>query len=315
MAQVTMEQIKELRKKTGVGMMDCKKALVETDGNIEKAIETLRKKGTAVASKRADNETNNGRIAAHIAQDGSIGALLKISCETDFSANTADMANFAQTLAEQVAVNNPSCVEASDTAHVMGIDTVEAGCTTKGALLEQKLFNNEKLTIANYRDDLIAKIGENVKIANFTRFETTAANGLVYAYIHPGATVATMVELAVNPRTDANTPILKELAKDICMQIAVTSPLSITPEQLDESDLEKEKDILKEQLLKEGKPEAMIEKIMIGKLKKYYEDVCLLHQKYIKNDKISVQQHIIDAANGAGAQITVKNIKRFGIGR
>lgn len=295
--KITMELIKELREKTQVGMMDCKKALISADGDIERAIEILRKKGASVAAKRAENVTNNGRIASYISDDYKTGTLLEVGCETDFSANTLDMQNFTQTIAEHLAKAPQCCPEWCDTEK----------------LLEQKVFNDETKTIQTLLDELIAKIAENIRLSQCARFD--APNGLVNAYIHPGATLAVMIELDVEGLTDANREAVAQLAKDVCMQVAVNNPLCVDPSQLDKEVIAKEECFIKEQLKASGKPDELIEKIVPNKLKKYYEDVCLINQKYIKNDKVSVQEHINEVAKNAGCTINVKQYKRFAIGK
>jgi translation elongation factor Ts len=281
MAQITLELIKQLRDLTQVGMMDCKNALTQADGDLEKAIEILRKKGTAVATKRSENATNNGTIAAFVSADHKIGALLEVSCETDFAANTSDMQAFAKNVCETLAAHPEN-------------------------LLEQKLVHDPKKTVKILLEELIAKITENIKISRTARFSST---GVINVYVHPGATLATMVELIA-----PNTPAVVQLAKDICMQIAVMKPACITPAELDPQLVEKEQGIIKEQLKASGKPQQIIDKIMLGKMEKFYEDVCLIKQKYIKDDKLSIEQHIKNIEKEAKGTITIKQIQRFAIG-
>jgi len=295
MAKITVELIKELREKTQVGMMDCKKALIETEGDMEKAIEILRKKGAAVAAKRADYETNHGRIASFISDDFKIGCLVELNTETDFSANTDDVKEFTEQLAIHIVKENPTSVD---------------------ALLDQTL-KDKSITVKNYLDDLIAKITENIKVNKFTRFEIKE-NGVVNNYIHPGSTLATLVELQtdqeIEPDKVAGQRVL-QLAHDICMQIAVTQPLCVEPSELDPKLLEKEKEIAREQLKASGKPENIIDKILEGKMKKYYAEVCLLDQPFIKDDKVTIKKHIDDVEKDTGFKITVKQFERFGIGK
>ncbi len=292
MAKITMELIKELREKTQVGMMDCKKALYEAEGDIEKAIELLRKKGAAVAQKRAGNATDNGHVESCLSDDNKKGVLLKVSCETDFSANTVALKDFTKDVCNIVHEKDPNSVE---------------------ELLEQK-STTEEGTLKDHLDELIAKIGENIKIEEFARYQVEGA-GLVNAYVHPGANLGVLVMLATDKDIGEHKEKLTNLAKDICMQIVVTKPLCIESSLLDKETLDKERLIIKEQLVASGKPENMIEKIMEGKLKKYYEEVCLVNQKYIKNDKITVQQHIDEIAKETGLKISVTDFVRFMIGK
>jgi len=298
MAKITMELIKELRDKTQVGMMTCKTALIESEGDIEKAIEILRKKGASVAAKRASHATNNGTISVHISPDSTIGALVEIGCETDFSANTPDMQTFAKTVGEHLA-GIPECCQ----------DRCEPEC-----LIKQTLFNDKNKTIKSLLDELIAKIAENIKISRCARFDV-AKEGLVNAYIHPGATLAAMLELEVEGLNDTNKETLARLAKDLCMQITVTNPLAITPAELDPQAITKEENFIKEQMKDAAnKPPEILEKILTGKMNKYYEEVCLTKQKYIKQDKITIAKHIQAVAKETGCTITVKQFKRFAIG-
>jgi elongation factor Ts len=292
MSSISMDLVKELREKTQVGMMDCKKALEEAHGNMEKAIEILRKKGTAVAAKRADNATNNGRVESWIAADGRIGALVEIACETDFSANTQDMLDFATHVAEVVAKSETT-------------DPIIA--------LTKQSLKKPSMTIKDHLDELIAKIAENIKIARITFFKTDD-KGLINVYIHPGSSIGAMVELEADKALSISDE-LKLVARDLCMQIAVTKPLAVEPKNLAPELIEKERSIAKEQVQSSNKPQQIIDKIVDGKLSKFYEEVCLLNQLFIKNDKITVGQYLKDISTKVGAKITVKQFVRFGIGR
>lgn len=278
MANISMDLVKELREKTQVGMMDCKKALVETEGNIEKAVELLRKKGAAVAAKRADNAMDNGRVESFVSDDFKAGAIAEIGCETDFSANTDDMKEFAEQAAK---------------------DAVEHGIEDAAALLEKS--SNLSTTL----DELLAKISEKIQI-NKTAVFKVEGNGIVNAYIHPGSTVGVLVMLDSDGSSD--TAKLAECARNICMHIAVTRPLCVSPEALNPEVLEKEQAIMIEQLKNSGKPDNIIEKIMVGKTAKYYEEVCLNKQSYIKDDSMSIEEY----AKSCGA--SVNTFARFGIG-
>ena len=291
MAQITIELIKELREKTLVGMMDCKKALIEADGNIEKAIELLRKKGADVAAKRAGNATNNGRIESLVNETGTIGAMVQINCETDFSAKTDELVGFAKKITEHVLSHKDATTE---------------------NINEQKI-ETTGLTVTQMLEDVISKIAEKITVGNIARFQTES--GIINTYVHAGSILGIMVELEVIGKTSQNTPALKDLAKDIGMQIAVTNPISIDSSTLDPVIIEKEKEVFAHQLRANGKPENMIEKIMFGKLKKYYQEVCLVSQAYIKNDKTTIEAHINEVAKANGATVKVKQFKRFGIGR
>jgi elongation factor Ts len=295
MAKISLELIKELREKTQVGMMDCKEALILAEGNIDKAIEILRKKGASVAAKRAGHKTNNGIVSSYISEDNKIGSLLKISCETDFSANTQDMKDFSKTVSEHISKSEQCCPE---------------NCAPE-CLIEQKTDGGK--TVKILLDELIAKISENIKISECTKL-VSGDDGIVNAYIHPGSTLGTIIELKVTNLSDTNKPAILQLARDICMQIAVTNPMTIDPSQLDNETLEKEKAIFREQLKAAGKPEQMLDKIIIGKMNKFYEEACLIKQKYIKQDKISIEKYIEGIAKENNCTISIKQFKRFSIG-
>lgn len=293
MSNVSMELVKQLREKTQVGMMDCKKALEEANGDMEKAIEILRKKGSAVAAKRGDNATTNGRIESFISADNRTGAIVEVACETDFSAKTVDMEQFAQHTAE--------------VASIFAVNNVQE-------LLTQKSLKDPKLVIQDHLDELIAKIAENIKVSKAVIFKV-GNFGLVSSYIHPGSTVGVMINLETEKDSSLQIEALKTIAKDLCMQIAVNKPIAVASENIDAATISKEREIAAEQLKASGKPANVIEKIVEGKLKKFYEDVCLLNQLFIKNDKITVQQYLNEASTKLGNKIVVKEFVRFGIGR
>lgn len=293
MSNVSMDLVKKLRNHTQVGMMDCKKALEEAHGDFDKAVEILRKKGAAVAAKRAENVTNHGRIEGYVNNDCTVGALVEMACETDFAANTDSMNQFANRTAEHVAHANPAAVD---------------------SLLEQPLHSNKNITVRQSLDELIAKICENIKINRFVRF-SVEKNGLVHVYIHPGSTVGVMLEFETNGSSAPHLDALKTLAKDVCLQITATNPVCTTPKELDPAILEKERTLAFEQLKDSGKPAQVIEKIVEGKLGKFYQDACLINQLFIKNDKITVEQLLNETSKKLGLAITVKQFKRFAIGR
>ena len=292
MSKVTMDLVKELREKTQISLMECKKALEASDGNIEQALEFLRKKGASIAVKRSDSATNNGRIEAFIAPDSKIGAMVEVGCETDFSANTEAMLNFVTDTAKAIVQVNPKTIE---------------------DLLVVTSSRNDSFKIKDVLDELIAKIGERTLINKFVRFQV-AANGLVGAYIHPGSTVGVMIELETD-NAISNVEKVKELAKDVCMQIAVMRPLCVESSQLDPALVEKEREIAREQLKSSGKPAPIIEKIVDGKINKYYEDVCLENEFFIKNDKLTVKQHVDEVAKQLGLKIKIKQFARYSVKR
>lgn len=236
----TNKDVMTLRAKTGVGMMDCKKALTESDGDMEKAIEILREKGMATAAKRADKIASQGIVYAY--SEGNIGVLVEVNCESDFVARGEQFQNFAATIAKYIAVNNPS-----------DIDSLNATAEIQDLLHEA-----------------IAKIGEKIDIRRFERYE-----GGVEAYIHMGGKIGVMVESTCG----------SDVAHDIALQIAAANPYYLNKEDVPTAELDKEREILKAQALNEPKPKPMniIEKMVEGRINKYYKEVCLLEQPFVKD--------------------------------
>ena len=238
---ISASQVKDLREKTGAGMMDCKKVLTETDGDMEKAIELLRERGIAKAAKKSDRIAAEGLVTAYVTEDSKIGAIAEVNAETDFVAKNDEFRAFANDVAKQVAINNPKDI---------------------ADLLSQAFINDTTKTVNEVLTEKIAKIGENMSIRRFERFETT---GLVEQYIHGDGKIGVLVELENGD---------KELAKDICMQIAAARPEYLDRESVPAERAEKEMEILKAQAMNEGKPEAIAEKMVQGRIGKFYSEIC-----------------------------------------
>ena len=258
---ITASQVKELREKTGAGMMDCKKVLTETNGDEEKAIELLRERGIAKAAKKSDRIAAEGLVDTYISADGKIGAVVEVNAETDFVAKNDEFKSFVKDIAKQVAEQNPANVE---------------------ALLEQKSIAEQDKTVKEVLTNKIATIGENMSIRRFERFETS---NLLESYIHGDGKIAVLVEIE-NGTT--------ELAKDICMQIAAARPEYLDRDSVPAERLEKEMEILKAQAMNEGKPEAIAEKIVQGRLGKFYSEICLVEQEFVKDSDIKVGKLVAD---------------------
>ena len=259
---ITAEQVKSLREKTGAGMMDCKKVLTETDGDMEKAAELLRERGIAKAAKKSGRVAAEGLVEAYI-HSGRYGALVEVNSETDFVSKNEEFRTFVMDVAKQVVVNNPATVE---------------------ELLAQPSLAVEGKKVNEVLIDKIATIGENMSIRRFARFES---EGLVEKYIHGDGKIAVLVNM-----TNAN----KELAKDVCMQIAAAKPEFLNRESVPAERVEKEKEILKAQTMNEGKPEAIAEKIVMGRINKFYEEICLVDQAFVKDPSMKVSQVLKDAS-------------------
>ena len=254
---VTASLVKELREKTGAGMMDCKKVLTETDGDMEKAIELLRERGIAKAAKKSGRIAAEGLVEAYISEDGKVGAIVEVNSETDFVAKNEEFKTFVMNVAKQVVEKNPKDVE--DLLNQEA--TFEAGKTVNEALVGK-----------------IATIGENLSIRRFARFES---KGLLESYIHGDGKIAVLINMAKGD---------KEVAKDLCMQIAAARPEYLNEQSVPAERVEKEKEILKVQTMNEGKPEAIAEKIVQGRIRKFFEEICLVDQVFVKDSNMKVSE-------------------------
>jgi len=272
--KITAQQVNELRKITGAGMMDCKKALVESDGDIEKAIDILRKKGQKVAAKRADRSANEGVVLAKVSDDKTFAAVIMINCETDFVAKNADFIGFTQSVLDK-AVNNK--VKNADELKATDLD----GLTVDEAITNQT-----------------GVIGEKIELGAYEVVEA----GSAYAYIHPGNRIATIAGFNKAGDFDAE-------GKDVVMQIAAMSPVSIDKDDVPEEVKEREIESGKVQARQEGKPEEMLEKIAMGKLNKFFKENTLLNQAFIKDSKKTVGQYLKEADN----ELTVIAFKRLAL--
>ncbi len=272
---ISAKQVKDLRTKTGAGMMDCKKALQEADGDIDKAVELLRKKGQKLSAKRADREADQGLIMTKTGNDGKKAAALEINCETDFVARNEDFQNQADKFVSL--------------AFKKEIDSVDK-------LLESEL---DGLTVADHLKEMVAKIGEKIKISRVVFMQT---DGEIVSYIHPGNQLAVLVEFE-DELSDS------DIGNDVAMQIAAMNPLAVTEAGVDESLADKELEIAKTQLLNEGKPEEIVEKAAQGKLRRFYEERVLLNQKFVKDNSISVEVFLKEHK-----EPLVKSFKRLQLG-
>lgn len=279
---ITAVSVKELREITGCGMMDCKKALVETDGNVEKAIEFLREKGLATAAKKSGRIASEGIV--NVAVDGSVGVVVEVNAETDFVAKNDDFKKFVDSVTKQIIVNNPADVS---------------------ALLEQAFIDDSSLTVGEKLTELIAKIGENMNIRRFARFD-----GVNEGYSHGGGRIGVLVQFDTDSAIAAK-PEFKELAKDMAMQVAAAFPQYVNIEDVDASVIEKEKDILRAQALNEGKPEAIVGKMVEGRISKFYKEVCIVEQAFIKDPDKSVKALIKEKEAQLGGNIKIVKFARF----
>jgi len=281
---ITASAVQELRKLTSAGMMACKKALTETNGDLEAAAKLLREKGEAKRSDRADRETSEGITCAHVAEDGKSGVLLVVNCETDFVAKNEGFQAYVAELAAAVAAGGASTPE-------------EAAAATFG-----------EGTIENSLGAKFSELGEVIKISKVARFE--AASGSVASYIHMGGKVGVLLNLAhENADTDVST-----LAKDINLHIAAAAPASLTRDGIDATVIEEENDINRKQLLAEGKPEQIIENILKGKINKFYSEQVLLEQGFVKDPSVSITDLLSSKSKELSDTVTITEYARFTVG-
>lgn len=281
---ITASMVKELRERTGAGMMDCKKALNETNGDMDKAIEILREKGLAAAAKKAGRIAAEGLVVTYISEDMKKGAVVEVNCETDFVAANEEFKSLADNIAKQIVESNVSTVE---------------------ELLEEKYIADNGKTIKEVLTELIAKIGENMSVRRFERFSID--NGLTQSYIHGGGRIGVLVELACE-KQDAT---LAQVAKDVAMQVAAANPLFLDKTSVDQETLEKEKEIYRVQALNEGKPENIVDKMVMGRVSKYLKEVCLVDQIWVKNSDYTITKYLQEESKKIGADIKITRFARF----
>jgi elongation factor Ts len=286
MTQITAAMVKELREQTGAGMMDVKSALTEANGNMEEATKILRKKGLAAASKKAGRVTSEGAVVAH--GEGNVGVLVEVNCETDFVARTDAFRQFAAETAKVIAGSKA--------------DTVEE--------LNKETWPGNG-TVADKTKEVIASIKENITIRRFARF-VAPDNGAIASYIHAGGKIGVMVELAAN--SDKGGDKTREVARDVAMHVAAAEPRFVHRGEVTQKDLDTEREIARDQAAKSGKPENIVEKMVTGKMEKFYGETCLLEQPYIRNDKQSVGDYVKSQAKDAGCEYTVTRFVRYKLG-
>jgi elongation factor Ts len=285
MAEITAAKVKELRERTGAGMLDCKNVLTETDGDIEKSIDVLREKGLAKAAKKAGRIAAEGLVRINLTPDGRQAAILEVNSETDFVAKNSDFIDFVERLADI---------------------SIEEERTGLDEFLEAKY--DESRSVKDKLTDFVATIGENIHVR---RLERHANEGTVYVgYLHGAGKIGVIIGL----ETDATVEEVSTLGKDIAMQVASMNPRFIDESQVDPEYIEKEKDILVQQALNEGKPKDIVEKMVQGRLKKELKETCLLEQKFVKNGDITVGSYIADSAKAIGKDVKVVTMVRYEVG-
>ncbi|MDR2744658.1 MAG: translation elongation factor Ts [Desulfovibrio sp.] len=277
---ITAQTVKALREKTGAGMMDCKKALVEAGGDMEKAVDWLRQKGVAKAAKKSGRATSEGIVALAADADGKNTALAALLCETDFVARSDQFRAAADGAAQTVLDKNP------------------AGGDVLKALMGDELAR------------LIAAVGENVQLGKFARYSLKGDNELVGSYVHSNRKIGVLVHLALGKAANADRTEIREMAKNLAMQVAAANPMSLDAASLDQAAVAREREIYRRKALEEGKPEAIVDKIADGAVKKFRKEVCLLEQPYIRDDKKSVGDVVGEVARAVNDTITVTGFAR-----
>ncbi|MTK14229.1 MAG: elongation factor Ts [Clostridiaceae bacterium] len=281
---ITAQMVKELRERTGAGMMDCKKALNEVNGDTEKAIELLREKGLAAAAKKAGRVAAEGLVKTYISENGKVASIVEVNCETDFVSANEAFVELADNAAKQAANSNAKTVE---------------------ELVEEKYITDENITVKDAVTALIAKLGENMAVRRFEKL--VVENGTIESYIHGGGRIGVLVKV----ECEKESPVLKEVAKDVAMQVAATNPLFLNRDAVDNESLEKEKEIYRVQALNEGKPEKIVDKMVVGRVQKYYKENCLVEQVWVRNPDLTIEKYLQEKSKEVGAPITVTAYARF----
>ena len=289
MSNVTPAMIKQLREQTGAGLMDVKAALTEADGNMEEATKILRKKGLAAASKKAGRVTSEGAVQAHV--EGNVGVLVEVNCETDFVGRNENFRNFAAEVAKVIATSKADSVEE--------------------LLAKPWPGDADGLTVGLKVASMVGSIKENITVRRFARYESPE-NATVGTYIHAGGKVGVMVELVANAA--AKPADMAAVARDVAMHIAAAEPRFVGREDVTQKDLDTEREIAREQAAKSGKPENIVEKMVSGKMEKFFAEACLLEQPYIRDDKQSVADYLKASGKSSACAYSVTRFTRYKLG-
>ncbi|MHC4431935.1 MAG: translation elongation factor Ts [Planctomycetota bacterium] len=288
MADISAAMVMELRKMSGQGMMDCKKALQETGGDLEQAMDLLRKKGLATLAKRAGRATSEGLVVSKSSDDGKTAVLATLCCETDFVAKSDDFVATAQTLTEF----GLAC-------------TADKGAESVLATAVDGRKFSDLLT------ELVSKTGEKTEVGDYAKYQLDSP-GLISTYVHFNRKVGTMVEIETGDDATADAEVIKQAAGDIAMHVTATKPLTLDEDSLDPETIEREKAIFAEQV--KNKPAEIVDKIVEGKMKKFFAENCLLQQAFVKDDSKTVEQVLAGAAKEAGGQAKITKFVRFEVG-
>jgi len=280
MAEITAKLVADLRAKTGAGMMDCKKALVATDGDFDKAVDWLREKGLAAAAKKAGRVASEGRVYATVRDGAKLGALVEINCETDFVASNEGFVSICADVNMAILEQNPADIDA--------LQAIVSGTITAA----------------------IARIGENMNVRRFARYEVSPA-GRVHAYIHGDGRVGVLIAIETASPSVADSDAVKHLCQELALQIASMKARFVTRSEVSEAEIEHEKEILRAQAINEGKKPEIADKMVAGRIEKFYKEYCLLDQAWIKDDSKNIAAVVKEAGAAAGGAITVKQFVRW----
>jgi len=286
---ITATLVKDLREKTNAGMMDCKRALEETQGDLDAAVTLLREKGIAKAAKKADRAANEGIITARIAQSEKSGVLLEVNCETDFVSKNESFQQFVARIADALAAS-----AANDLAAALAIQV-------------------DGLSVDDLVKSKVIEVGENLQLRKFVRFEATG-EGVIASYIHMGGKVGVLLEVGSTKPETAAAAAFRDLAKDITLHIAAAAPKGLAREDIPADVVEAEKSVFRAQLINEGKPEAMVDKIIPGKLTKWFAESCLLEQSFVKDPDSTIAKLLETKSKELGDTVTIRRFVRFGLG-
>lgn len=287
---INTQTIKELREETGAGVLDCKKALEANDGNFDRALSYLREKGLDAAAKKADREAKEGLVQMLVDEEGRVGSIVEVNCETDFVARTEEFQSFVVALAKQVAQET----EIADVA----------------TLLNRAFIEDQSITVSEHLTQLIAKLGENMMLGRFARIERDG-NGLIEGYVHPGSRIGVLVHMSTDSESAASSATFNELIHDIALQVAAAAPQYISPDDVPDSVLEAEKAKYLAEAAEGNKPDHIKERIVTGKLNKWYEETCLVRQLFIKDDSKSVGDLIAQKSKDLDAKLSVEQVVRY----
>lgn len=288
MAQISASTVMELRKLSGQGMMDCKKALNEANGDITKAMEILRKKGLATLEKRAGRTTSEGLVVSKMSDDGKTAVIATLCCETDFVSKSDDFVTVADLLAE----------------YAMACDADEGAENIVDTAINGRKFGDVLM-------ETVSKTGEKTQVGDYIKYKLDGP-GIIHVYVHFNKKVGTMVQLETSGDSVAATEVVKQMANDVAMHITATRPLALDKAGIDFETIEREKAIFAEQV--KNKPENILEKIIEGKMKKFFAENCLLDQPFVKDDSKSVAEIVTDAGKRAGGEAEIKRFVRLGVG-